>query len=214
MIKLEREHCLVPGPCRFISRRRLNVPSYLKAEQDFLNWLFPEGLPEPVKSPPARSNRALRPPRRPPFGRRWNDPIEALFSAINDPPPIPPFPFVRRWRNQREPRWNRASLAGQTTKSQRRRLNDPSFLKDEQEALNSLFPEGVPQPNKPPPPRLVENLARERARMFQKKAQQPPALVPGQMTKSVWRRANDSNCPGKFRFPVRAPMTRMDFWTQ
>ncbi len=148
---------LVPGPCRFISRRRLNVPSYVKAEQKFLNWLFPEGLPEPVKNPPPKPNRPPRPLRRPPFGRRWNDPIEALFSAINDPPPKPPFPYGRCWRNQREPQWNRAQMSGQKAKSQWRRLNDPSFLKDEQKALNMLFPEGVPQPDQPPPPRLVEN---------------------------------------------------------
>jgi molecular chaperone DnaK len=41
------------------------------------------------------------------------------------------------------------------TKSEWRQLNYPSFLKAEQEALNTLFPEGVPQPTQSPPPRLL-----------------------------------------------------------
>jgi hypothetical protein len=64
--------------------------------------LFPEGLPQPVKNPPPR------PLRRPPFGRRWNDPIQALLSVVYDPLPKPLFPYWRRWRNQRQLRPYRA----------------------------------------------------------------------------------------------------------
>ena len=151
-VKLEPRRCLVPGRCDFVSRRRMNIPSYRESMERALDMLFPEGLPQPVKNPLPRPSRPPRPLRRPAFGRRWNDPIQALLSVVNDPLPKPLFPYWRRWRNQRQLRQYRALGLGLMRKLEWIPLNDPSFLNAEQNTLNALFPKGVPQPVRPLPP--------------------------------------------------------------
>jgi hypothetical protein len=139
-----------------------------------LNMLFPEGVPQP-----------------------------------NGVPQRPPFPYGRRWRNQRK-RWNNYErqfltklneqpevpgeriklVPGQMRKSQWMRLNDPSFLKNQEKALNLLFPDGLPTRMQPPPPRPSDG-------------------------RFLWlrsRRGEIATRSCKYRFPVRVRMTRMDFW--
>ena len=217
MIKLSE---LVPGTCRFISRRRLNIPSYRESMERALNMLFPEGVPQP-----------------------------------NGVPQRPPFPFGRRWRYQRK-RWNNYErqfltnsnkiklVPGQMRKSQWMRSNDPSFLKNQEKALNLLFPEGLPQRMQPPPRppfgqlwhkiKLVpgqmrkSQYARLNEPLYLKAEQallnhlfpeglpapvQPPPPRP-QADRFLWprsRRGEIATRSCKYRFPVRAQMKRIDF---
>jgi len=160
----------------------MNIPSYRESMERALNMLFPEGVPASVKNPPPRPNGAPRPLRRPPFGRRWrnqrkrwNNYKRHFLTKLNEQPEVP---------------GERIKLVpGQMRKSQWMRLNDPSFLKNQEKALNLLFPDGLPTRMQPPPPRPSDG-------------------------RFLWLRSRcgkiaTRSC--KYRFPVRAPMTRMDF---